>query len=203
MKLKYIVPAIIVYAISVGLYYWPEKEDVGVNPDYVLLKSKDDSRFISTHNLAERIIEQDPSLKLIDVRMIDEYEAYNIEGSLNIPFEEIINEPWEAEISEQGKDIIFYSTGDVFAEQAWNLCTQKGYNNLYILQGGLNEWFRTIILPEPPPDTAPSEAFDLYSFERAASIYFGGTPVGVQSTPNKKQKVVVRKKEKKAAEGGC
>lgn len=203
MKAKYIVPAIIIYAISVALYYVPEKSIDVVTPDYVLIKSKDDSRFVTTHALAERIIEQDPSLKLVDVRMIDEFESYSIKDAINIPFEEIVAENWMTELTQEGKDIILFSNGDVFAEQAWNLCVQKGYKNLYILKGGLNEWFRTIIVPEPPPDTAPSEAFDLYSFEKAASIYFGGTPVGAQAEAAPKKNVVVRKKNKKAAEGGC
>lgn len=203
MKAKYIVPAIIVYAISVGLYYIPEKSLDEVTPDYVLIKSKDESRFISTHSLAERIIERDPSLKLVDVRMVDEYEDYTIGEAINIPFEEIIAENWTEELTQEGKEIILFSNGDVFSEQAWNLCIQKGYKNIYILKGGLNEWFRTIILPEPPPETAPAEAFDLYSFEKAASIYFGGTPVGAQAESAPKKNVVVRKKNKKAVEGGC
>ena len=203
MKAKYIVPALVIYAISVGLYYLPEKDTDVITPEYVLIKSKDNSRFISTHKLAERIIERDPSLKLVDVRMVDEYENYTIEEAINNPFEEIISENWTDELTEEGKDIILFSNGDVFSEQAWNLCEQKGYKNLYILKGGLNEWFRTIILPEPPPATASSEAIDLYSFEKAASIYFGGTPVGDQAQPAPKKDVVIRKKNKKAAEGGC
>ena len=203
MKAKYIVPAIIIYAISVGLYYIPEKSIDVVTPDYVLIKSKDDSRFISTYRLAERIIEGDPSLKLIDVRMIDEYEGYTIGEAINIPFEEIITESWKEELTQTGKVIVLFANGDVYSEQAWNLCTQKGYENIYVLKGGLNEWFRTIIVPEPPPETAPSEAFDLYSFQKAASIYFGGTPVGAQAEATPKKNVIVRKKNKKAAEGGC
>ena len=58
-------------------------------------------------------------------------------------------------------------------------------------------------LPQPPAETASSEAFDLYAFEKGASIYFGGTPVGAQAQSAPKKNVVVRKKNKKAAEGGC
>lgn len=204
MSKRYIILAIILLGAAFGLTVLPEKGyRSALSPQEVLLKASDESRFLSTHTIAERIIERDPSLLLIDVRMIDEFEAYSITGSINIPLEEVLNESSEMYVDQDDMDIVFYSNGDIFAEQAWNLCAQKGYKNLYVLKGGLNKWFATIIQPTPPPDTAPSEAFDLYSFERAASIYFGGTPVGATAAPAPKKNVVVRKKEKKAAEGGC
>jgi rhodanese-related sulfurtransferase len=205
MSFRYIILAIILLGAAFGLTLLPEKGYRSVvSPGDVLLKSTDQSRFLSTHDIAARIIERDPSILLIDIRMFDEYEAYNIPGSVNIPLEEILLENWRPYLNQDAMDIVFYSNSDVFAEQAWNLCYQSGYKNLYIMKGGLNQWFASIIQPTMPEETAPSEAFDLYSFERAASIYFGGTPVGAETTaPVTKKKVVVRKKEKKAAEGGC
>jgi rhodanese-related sulfurtransferase len=197
MSKRYIFLAIVLLAAAFGLMVLPEKGyRSALSPQEVILKASDESRFLSTHTIAERIIEQDPSLLLIDVRMMDEFEAYNITGAINIPLEEILNENWEMYFEQDGMDVVFYSNGDIFAEQAWNLSAQKGYKNLYVLQGGLNRWFETIIQPTPPPDTAPSEAFDLYSFERAASIYFGGTPVGAISAPPRKKCYSSEKREK-------
>jgi rhodanese-related sulfurtransferase len=204
MSKRYIVLSILLIGAAFGLTLLPEKGPrVEIKPEEMLLKVNDQSRFLSTHFVAKRLIERDPSLFVIDVRMAYESEVYNIPGSFNIPIEEIMSEDWEAYIDQEGMDVVFYSTGDVFANQAWMLGTQKGYKNLYVMEGGLNEWFRTIIKPIPPDETAPSEAFDLYSFERAASIYFGGTSAGGATAPVSKKKVTVRKKEKKAAEGGC
>ena len=194
----------ILLGAAFGLTMLPEKGYRSVvPPGDVLLKSTDQSRFLATHTIAERLIQRDPSILLIDVRMVDEFEDYNIPSSVNVPLEEILNVYAELYVNQDAMDIVFYSNGDVFAEQAWNLCVQKGYKNLYVMKGGLNSWFATIIQPTRPDETAPSEAFDLYSFERAASIYFGGTAVGASIAPVQKKNVVVRKKEKKAAEGGC
>ena len=135
--------------------------------------------------------------------MMYEYEEYNIPGSFNIPLEEVLLPDWEAYIDQDGMDIVFYSNGDIYADQAWMLSAEKGYSNLYVMKGGLNEWFKTIIQPTPPDETAPLEAYEQYSFERAASIYFGGSSAGAATAPVAKKKVTVRKKEKKAAEGGC
>ena len=204
MSKRYIVLTIILVGAAFGLTLLPEKGPKSpVTPEEMLMKANDQSRYLSTHFIAKRLIERDPSLFVIDIRMIDEYEEYNIPGSFNIPLEEIMGEDWQAYIDQEGMDIVFYSNSDVFADQAWTLATQKGYRNLYVMKGGLNEWFRTIIQPVAPDETAPSEAFELYSFERAACIYFGGASAGAATAPVAKKKVTVRKKEKKAAEGGC
>jgi rhodanese-related sulfurtransferase len=204
MSKRYIVLTIILLGAAFGLTLLPEHGPKSpMTPEEMLLKASDQSRYLSTHFIAKRLIERDPSLFVIDVRMLDEFEKYNIPGSYNIPLEEILSEEWEAYIDQEGMDIVFYSTSDVFADQAWMLSTQKGYKHLYVMQGGLNEWFRTIIQPVAPDETAPTEAFELYSFERAACIYFGGASAGAATAPAAKKKVTVRKKEKKVAEGGC
>jgi len=204
MSKRYIVLTIVIIGVAVGLTQLLEKGPKNIiEPTEMLMKANDQSRYLTTHFIAKRLIERDPSLFVIDVRMMDEFEDYNIPGSFNIPLEEILTEDWEAYLDQEGMDIVFYSTSDVFADQAWMLSTQKGYKNLYVMQGGLNEWFRTIIQPVAPEETAPTEAFELYSFERAASIFFGGATAGTATAPAAKKKVTVRKKEKKAAEGGC
>lgn len=204
MQKRYIVLTLLLLAVTFGLTQLPEKgERIPVKPEQMLLKANDDSRYLSTHFIAKRLIERDPSLFLIDVRMIYENEEYNIPGSINIPLEEIASPDGEAYVDQDAMDIVFYSNSDIYADQAWMLCEQRGYKNLYVMKGGLNEWFKTIIKPTPPDETAPSEAFEQYAFERAASIYFGGTSAGAAVEHPAKKDVVVRKKEKKAAEGGC
>jgi rhodanese-related sulfurtransferase len=198
MSKRYIVLSILLIGTAFGLTQLPEKGPRSeVKPAEMLIKVNDQSRFLSTHFIAKRLIERDPSLFVIDVRVAAEFESYNIPGSFNIPMEEIMDEDWAPYLDQDGVDIVFYSTGDVFSNQAWVLGTQKGYDNLYLMEGGLNEWFRTIIKPVPPAETAPLEAFELYSFEKAACIYFGGASAGVASAPGTKKKVTVPKNEKK------
>ena len=204
MSKRYIVLAILLIVAAFGLTQLPEKGPRSpVTPSDLLLKVNDQSKYLSTHFIARRLIERDPSLFLIDVRMMYEFEEYNIPGSFNIPLEEVLLPDWEAYIDQDGMDVVFYSNGDIYADQAWMLSAEKGYANLYVMKGGLNEWFKSIIQPTPPDETAPLEAYEQYSFERAASIYFGGSSAGAATAPVAKKKVTVRKKEKKAAEGGC
>lgn len=172
------------------------------SPEELLNLAIDDSRYLSTRLVAEKLINDDPSFILVDVRTIYENEEYHIPGSINIPLEELIIPDWEAQLDQEARNIVFYSNSDIYADQAWLIGTQKGYKNLYVMKGGLNEFFSTIMKPTLPADTESSEAFEQYAFDRAASIYFGGSAVKT-SAPTAPKEVVVRKKAKKAAEGGC
>jgi rhodanese-related sulfurtransferase len=207
MSKRYIFLAIVLLGSAFGLTMLPEKtEPNAVTPEEFLIKIYDQSRFLSTDLIAKRIIERDPGLFIIDVRTPDQFEEYSIPGSVNIPLDLILKSEWSDYLNQEGMDFIFVSNGDVYAEQAWALAVQKGYTNLYVMKGGMNEWFRNIMLPVEPSETEDSQAFVTYQFRKGASQFFGGTPGVVapaeQSVTPKKQ-VIVRKKKKKEAEGGC
>lgn len=205
MSTRYILLTILLLGTSFGLIYLPEKEDNGqINPAQFLYEIDNPARFVTTDLIAKRLIERDPSLFLIDVRSEDEYNNYSIPGAFNIPLENITSDEYADYLDQPGMDVVLISNGGIYADQAWAMAAQKGIKNIYIMKGGLNEWFATIIKPVAPPETAPTEAFDLYAFRKSACIYFGGASAGVGSTaPVEKKTVVVRKKKKKAAEGGC
>jgi rhodanese-related sulfurtransferase len=180
----------------------------------LLAKIADQNRFISADDLAKRIINDDPSIFLIDVRSLYEYEKYSLPEAVNIPVELLLNEKNMEIPQKDGIDLILFSNGDIYSDQAWLLLNQKGYSNTYVLKGGLNEWFRTIMLPEKPLEGEPDEVFDRYAFRKGASLYFGGSiqeiPVAVdknttvaKKVEKKKKEVIVKKKVKKATEGGC
>jgi len=205
MSKRYILLAVLLLASAFGLTLMPEKVDSHqIKAKDFLTEIYNPARYLSTHQIAKRLIERDPSIFLVDVRTPSEYNEYAIPDAFNIPLENLLNEEWVDYLSQDGVDVVLYSNGDIYADQAWALLAQHGAENLYVLKGGVNQWFATIIQPVAPPETASSEAFDLYSFEKAACIYFGGTSANVESVaPTKKKTVVVRKKKKKAAEGGC
>ena len=204
MAKRYIFLALILILAAFGLTRLPEPKDTfQIPPEELLIRINDPAKFQTTHEVAKRLIERDPSLFLIDVRDVDQYISYSLPGAFHIAADVIAEPEWFDYINQEGVDVVFYSNSDVYSDQAWMLFAQQGVQDIYVMKGGLNEWFNTIIQPVPPPETAPSEAFEQYSFALAASIYFGGTSVGNAPAETTKKEVVVRKKEKKAAEGGC
>jgi hypothetical protein len=103
---------------------------------------------------------------------------------------------------------IFYSNGSTEANEAWLLTRQLGYQNNYVLQGGLNYWMETILNPLKPGSVVSNDEIAKYDFRKAASMALGGGAVsaitvsapatGVSPKPG-----VVPVKKKKKASGGC
>ena len=170
MSKRYIFLAIILLGAAFVLMIIPSKEKSNqVEPEQFLVEVNDHARFLDTDLIAKRIIDADPSLFLIDVRSLYEYEEYALPGAVNIPVEELLLSQWEDYFEQDAMDVVFYSNSDVYADQAWVLSAQLGYDKLYVMKGGLNKWFKTIMMPEMPSEGSPSEDFDLYSFRKGAS----------------------------------
>jgi len=205
MSKRYILILVVLTALAFGLLVLPDsKRSKDVKPELLLKEINSPSRYLSVDLVAERLIDEDPSIMLIDVRSPDQSAEYFLPGAFSIPLDEIILADWEDYLNQEDMDVVLYSNSDLFADQAWILCTRLGYKNLYVMKGGLNEWFATIMQPQSPPETASKEEFDLYSFRKAARQYFGGGSNIEIETDLPKENIVVKKRVKKVvAEGGC
>ena len=119
------------------------------------------------------IISQDPSFILIDVRDEASYTKYTLPNAINIPLKKLLYEKFESFLNQDQFDVVFFSNDNFYADQAWVICNRLEYKNLHVLKGGMNNWFATIINPQEPDENMPSEAFELYSTRKAASMFFG------------------------------
>jgi rhodanese-related sulfurtransferase len=160
-------------------------------------------KYMSTDELARRLMFDDPTLSLIDLRSKTEYDKYSLEGAVNIPLENILNPEYVDAINQDVQTVVFYSNSSDLAAKAWMLTKRLGYKNNYILKGGLNHWVETILRPREPKETAIRSEFERYSFRKAASAFFGGGSATGAAVATKKPKVAIKRKKKSAAGGGC
>jgi sulfur-carrier protein adenylyltransferase/sulfurtransferase len=164
-------------------------------------------QFFSPDELAEKLVAKDPSIQLIDVRSQDEFEKYSLPGAVNIPLSDLLNEQYIDLLNQDVKMNILYSNGSIEANQAWMITRQLGYENNYVLEGGLNYWVETIMNPEKPASTAPSEEIARYDFRAAAGAALGGGGAVQLSAPSGTgagaKPAIIRKPAKKKASGGC
>lgn len=205
MSKTYIILTIIAVLIAVGVLFLPVHKNYKETEPRLLLKEMNDpARFLSVDIVAERLINEDPSLMLVDVRTIEQYNAYSLPRSINIPLDQILLPESKDYLDQDNMDVVLYSNSDLFADQVWIICARLGFKNQYVLKGGLNNWYTCIMNPVKPAETAPTEEFDLYSFRMAASQYFrGGSDVNVQ-TDLSKENIVIKKRQKKiTTTGGC
>ena len=211
IKKRYIFMAVVFIGLALLLVLLPEKHSSKeLKPEQLLQEINDNTRYVSTDEVAKRLIYGDAYTVLIDVRNADEYKKFHLKGAVNIPLDSLFNKDKDGNYVNEdflNQDIvtnIFYSNGTVYANQAWVLLRRLNYKNNYVMKGGLNKWIETVIRPPRPLQTASQTEFDLYNFRRAASMYFGGGTVSSSPVDDNTPAPVIKKKGvKKEEEGGC
>lgn len=177
-----------------------------LSSDQLLEEVNSSVRFVAPDAVADRIIQQDPFLQLIDVRTPEEFEQFSLPGAINIPLNRLLDDEYELTLDQDDYTNIFYSNGTVFASEAWLLTRMKGYENNYVLTGGLNYWAETIMNPEAPKDTSPNEEIAKYNFRKGASQALGGGELEASNGSSilaAPKPPIKKKPKKKRVAGGC
>jgi len=207
---KYTFMAGIFIGLALLLVILPEKHtSKQLKPEQLLLQINNNDRYISTDEVARKIIAGDDYIQLIDVRSPEEYTEFHLKGAINIPIDSIFNKDekgnyvFEDVLNQDIKTNIFYSNGTVYANQVWILLKRLNYKNNYVMKGGLNRWIETIIRPPRPSVTATVNEVALYNFRKAASMYFGGGTIAAPADDNAPAPIIKKKSGKQEEEGGC
>ena len=87
---------------------------------------------------AKQLLQDDPSIILIDVRTPQEYADKHIPGSRLIPNETIQRDPL-ADISKESNIMVYCRTGHR-SKLAADKLIQMGYQQVYDIEGGITVW---------------------------------------------------------------
>ncbi|MFZ6030051.1 MAG: rhodanese-like domain-containing protein [Chloroflexota bacterium] len=95
---------------------------------------------------------------LLDVRSESDYNLFHIRGARHAPLEDI--QVWVHTLPQEPAENTLYvvmGNDEEAATQAWKVLTAESVSNVYILEGGVNNWIRTFaganaeITPTPAP----------------------------------------------------
>lgn len=213
MNRNYIVLTVIAVALAIGMLMMDRsKKPKEIEPVNLAIAYNDPSRFLSVDEVTDRLVKKDPGMVLVDVRPADQYKTFSIPGSVNIPVDSLLSVQALDIFRKKELDKVIYSNSDVLSDQAWILCTRLSLPGVFVLEGGVNNWFKSIVQVSEPLPGAPNEAFDLYSFRLGANQYFYGAKETAPVTPSDntpKPKPVQKKLEIQRVEpavesgGGC
>ncbi len=207
MERKYTILAILLIVLALGLVILPKKDKQKETDPKVLLSAiVEKSRYLTVDQVTHRMIENDPTLLLIDLRPADQFKTFALPGAINIQPDSLLTRTNLEIFNQPGKDKVLYSNADLSSEKTWVLCSRTSVNRMYIMKGGLNEWFNTIIKEQTVNNAASSTELDLISFRNAARQFFvgSGTTSNAPVTTKVKEKVqTIRKAPAAASGGGC
>jgi sulfur-carrier protein adenylyltransferase/sulfurtransferase len=173
----------------------------------MLIAANNSVLYYTTDEVADLIVQNDPTIQLIDVRTPDEFEKFALPKAINIPLADLLSDEYRDYLDQDVYSNIFYSNGTTDALKAWMIAKQIGWANNFVMQGGLNYWAETIMNPKAPPSTSANDEIAKYEFRKGAQQALGGDGAvsdNAAGTANNSPKPpVIRKRKVKRAQGGC
>ncbi len=207
-KKRYFFMALVLVVLAGGSLLLPEKYvSSELSPENLLKEINDDTRYMTADDVAHLIISKDPNFLLVDVRDSASYKDFKLPGAINIPLKNLLDKDeegdykWEGYLNQDTRINVFYSNGTVYSHQAWMLTKRLNFENNYVMKGGLNKWIETIIQVSRPKLGASDQELAVYSFRKAASMFFGGGGTAVSNDSGALPIFSGKKKGKSGMEG--
>lgn len=203
MNRNYFILTALMLLLAAGLLFLPDRENYKeIDPEVLMRSVIQSSKYVSVDDVARELIERDPTLMLVDVRSEEDFNSFSLPGAVNMPMDSSILTEFGELLGIKGIKTVFYSNDDLLADQAWVVAKRMGYDQIYVMKGGLNKWVTSIIKPQPPDETESALAWEKYEFRKGAGMYFTGSNTTMNT--EKQQAVTVKRRKKTAVTaGGC
>lgn len=168
---NYVIVSAIAIVLGVLTIFLPDKKTF-------LLEKTNDQEFLNSQNipyitsdeLAFRIIDEDPNLQVVDVRGEKEFSAFALPKAMNIVPANIFGKENSLVFSDAKLKKVFYADDEAAAKKAAVLSSILGYKNNFVLKGGLNE-FKNLIINFKKPEAVNTRAeIDAFRFREKAQV---------------------------------
>jgi rhodanese-related sulfurtransferase len=168
----------------------------------LLVMLQQDDKYVDVEEVLYKIMHRDKTFVLIDTRPEEEYEQFALPGAVRISPQDITGKAYRAFLNDPRQKKVFYSNGESTSALAWAIAARAGFQNVYILQGGLNHLFDVLSQEQPFDPVDMEEEFSGRFLTKARDYFINGPSTGHNSGA---ELPMVRKVEtvvKKSA-GGC
>ena len=195
---KHIAAGTFVFALGVVFIFMPDRKTH-------LINKVSDATYIKAHpaatmevdELAFRIVDHEPNIRIIDVRPPELYAKLALPGSINIQLRELFSKDWISSFSQRHVKKVLVGENEAQERTAYLLLHELGFENLAVLQGGFDAFYKTILTPSTFIPTGTRWDTDVKQFRENAR---GDISKMIADNKNKKSREA--KKEKKI-QGGC
>ncbi len=169
-----------------------------------LIEKVTDPAYAATHpvdtmevdELAYRIVDHEPNIRIIDIRSPKEYDALALPGSYNVQRSDFFGKDWVATFSQRHLKKVVVGDDEAQEQTAYYLLHELGYENLAILRGGIGSFKHTILDSGTFVPTGSRWDSDVKDFRESARVTILKM---IADAKNKPVKTIIKKK----IQGGC
>ena len=143
---KHVVAGLCVLALGVIFVFLPDRKTH-------LINKVSDAEYIVSHpvaamdvdELAFRIVDHEPNVRIIDVRSPDAYAKLALPGSDNVSLRDFFGKDWVPVLSQRHVKKVLLADNESQERAACLLLQELGYENLAVLRGGFDAFKKTIL----------------------------------------------------------
>lgn len=136
---------LIVLGIIIALLPITANPSFLLRPHELLAEIIGDQNSVTVDQVAKLIVSEDSTMQIIDLRSPKEYMEASLPGSVNIPYPDFINSIKMGIPGDKNTKTILYSNGSYDSNSALVIAKGMKNTNIYVMEGGLNEWYKTIM----------------------------------------------------------
>lgn len=190
--------ALVVVVISFSAFLMPERQSEIINrsSNETFINSFQPEK-MSSDEFAFRLIDADRNLRIIDLRSPEEYKEMNFPNSINMTNKDLFGKDAAAVFSKKNAMYVLIADNEKIEKQSAYITSEIGYENVFILAGGINGFTESIINFSKPEDTGSRHDADVNRFREKAS------KIIPEILKANKDKGIQKKKESKRVLGGC
>ncbi len=172
-----------------------------VKPQKLLPELLSEDTWLSVDQVARFVVSEDNTVQIIDLRSPEEFRIMNIPGSVNVPYSELLNSDPGTYLKVGANFNIFYSNGDMNSNSALAISKGLNYKNTFVMKGGLNEWFNTVMNSSFRGDKISARENSLFETRTRAKNMF----IEMNSMPDSLKLKFIEAKHlaRKKLDGGC
>ncbi|MBI9033870.1 MAG: rhodanese-like domain-containing protein [Bacteroidales bacterium] len=150
--------------------------------------------------LYKAINEKKDHYQIIDLRTPYLFNMFHIDGSVNIPADMILGKDAQKLLHTEGKKVLVCAN-TIKASEIYMLLNQYGYNDLYVMEGGVSYWKFEQASIKNGTDSLAIDEKAWYDYPAIIKTIAGdnGTSQSKSSAPA----IQIQRKKKKTAGGGC
>jgi rhodanese-related sulfurtransferase len=153
-------------------------------------------KIMSPDEVAYRIIDKESSVQVVDMRLPEQFAALALPGSINVQVKDLFGKELTPILSDRHVVKVVIGQNEDESRTAALLLQELGYENVAMLQGGLENFQHTILIPKTA-STGNRWDVDVNTFRANASTVISQMIADAKNRPPK-----IAKQEKKI-QGGC
>jgi hypothetical protein len=157
-----------------------------------------ETKSMDADKLAFELVNNYYKWNVIDVRSPQEYKAWHLPMSINIPLDSMLNREWATYFKQSQKKNIFYADELIEAKKAFVLGGVIGQADKYILSNTAKEFKTMFYSPKEPNEDAAMDVVNLYNFRVSSAKQMDDLTKSLERFNSKPKPRKVRK-----VQGGC